>query len=66
MSTVICGDCGNPIPDTEEHNVFYGMNPYPCDDGYGLCFPCCQSIDEMIERLSAQSKIEPCESMQDQ
>jgi hypothetical protein len=68
MSTIICGDCGSIIPDTSEYNVFHGMKYQPCDEGYGLCFPCCQSIDDMIERLAvkATEKIEPCECMQDQ
>ena len=60
--TVICGDCGNPIPDTEEHNVFYGIIPYPADDGYGLCFPCIG----VTEKSPLQEEHEPCGCAQEQ
>lgn len=42
MSTryLICEQCGSLIADTEDENFVFGEEPYPFDDGLGLCFKC--------------------------
>lgn len=63
---IICGDCGDLMFDTPLHNVIYWTNPYLCDDGYGLCVRCAESMDEAIDRELAGRQQEYCSCMQDQ
>lgn len=45
---VVCGCCGNLIPDLQEFNVYYGMIPYPADAGYGMCAPCLEFAETIV------------------
>ena len=35
-----CSCCGCLIRDNERENTYYGLNPYPCDNGFGMCVRC--------------------------
>jgi hypothetical protein len=37
---IICGCCGAMIHHTKEENVHYGREPYPDDNGFGMCRGC--------------------------
>lgn len=45
---VTCGCCGDLIPDLPEFNVFHGIEPYPADEGFGLCAPCLELTENLV------------------
>src|SRR6266436_9304383 len=37
---VTCSGCGEMIEDSTDQNASFGMEPYPQDQGFGMCFAC--------------------------
>ena len=37
---LVCSCCGVMIQNTAEQNASFDENPYPHDEGFGICFPC--------------------------
>ena len=37
---VTCSCCGKLIEDSTDQNASFGMEPYPHDQGLGMCFAC--------------------------
>ena len=35
-----CSCCGELIEDSTDQNASFGMEPYPHDQGFGMCFAC--------------------------
>ncbi|MBS1792085.1 MAG: hypothetical protein JST85_30545 [Acidobacteria bacterium] len=50
---IICGCCGDLIPDTSEHNIFYGMESNPADEGYGMCLGCLDWAETIIRKTQS-------------
>ena len=37
---LVCGCCGAYLRDTPEENTHHGIEPYPDDNGFGMCRGC--------------------------
>jgi hypothetical protein len=37
---IICGCCGHLLRNTAQENAHFGQQPYPDDEGYGMCMEC--------------------------
>ena len=50
---VECSCCGESIEDSTDQNASFGLEPYPHDQGFGMCFECAgdPDSDDILTRL---------------